>query len=347
MSAETTQPSLRKVILGWTYLGTKYAENETERRHIVFSNVIYLTLPLVYVIFMVIDFEAFTIETELWKFDRLVVPSIVLLCFFFLRLNKWGFINLSRVMFLTSWILLLHIFPIILLNSPSDYYIAYPLGIIFHSLLIHLCFSARQERAKFWPFLVINAGLMLTCNTFLNAYDVTPLETNVLRSDPYFKMDVILYWLLTNLLIFYFLYIFEHYVYRLNEARAVIQEQKEEMSKKNADLQTALDSLKIVNMKIEDLNRNLEEKVSDRTKELQVKNEKLVQYAFINAHILRGPLCRIKGLYNLKKIDTALESDRALIEDMMEKSIDELSKITEDIQNVIATNEALPWPAPQ
>jgi hypothetical protein len=344
MSPENTQSSLRRVILGWTYLGTKYAENETERRHVVFSNVAYLTLSLVYIIFMVIDFEAFTIEAELWKFDRLVVPSIVLLCFFFWKLNKWGFINLSRVMFLISWILLLHIVPIILLNSPSDYYIAYPLGIIFHSLLIHLCFSARREGGKFWPFLFINAGLMLSCGLFLNTYDVTPLESNVLRTDPYFMMDLILYWLLANLLMFYFLYIFEHYINRLNEAKTVIQAQQEQMAEKNSDLQSALDSLKIVNVKIEDLNRNLEQKVNDRTKELQVKNEKLVQYAFMNAHMLRGPICRIKGLYNLKKIDTTDASDRVLIEDMMEKSIDELEKITEDIQNVITTNETSPWP---
>jgi light-regulated signal transduction histidine kinase (bacteriophytochrome) len=108
---------------------------------------------------------------------------------------------------------------------------------------------------------------------------------------------------------------------------------------KNEDLQTALDSLKIVNMKIEDLNRNLEQKVNDRTKELQIKNERLVQYAFMNAHMLRGPLCRIKGLSLLRKMASTNDSDREVIEDMMEKSIDELDKITTDIQGVIATNE--------
>jgi signal transduction histidine kinase len=44
------------------------------------------------------------------------------------------------------------------------------------------------------------------------------------------------------------------------------------------------------------LNQELEAKVEMRTLLLKRQNEKLSEYAFINAHLLRGPLCRIKGL---------------------------------------------------
>ena len=39
--------------------------------------------------------------------------------------------------------------------------------------------------------------------------------------------------------------------------------------------------------------------VDERALEVENKNKSLAEYAFINAHMLRGPLCRIIGLINL------------------------------------------------
>jgi signal transduction histidine kinase len=47
------------------------------------------------------------------------------------------------------------------------------------------------------------------------------------------------------------------------------------------------------------INDNLEAMVYERTKQIEVKNRELSEYAFINAHVLRGPLCRMLGLINL------------------------------------------------
>ncbi len=47
------------------------------------------------------------------------------------------------------------------------------------------------------------------------------------------------------------------------------------------------------------INDNLESIVEDRTKESEKRYEALSEYAFINAHLLRGPLCRVMGLVNL------------------------------------------------
>jgi len=50
---------------------------------------------------------------------------------------------------------------------------------------------------------------------------------------------------------------------------------------------------------IEKLNRELESKVELRTKMLKEQNAKLMEYAFVNAHVLRAPVSRILGLVNL------------------------------------------------
>ncbi len=47
------------------------------------------------------------------------------------------------------------------------------------------------------------------------------------------------------------------------------------------------------------INENLESLVEDRAYQIENKNRSLSEYAFINAHMLRGPLCRIIGLINL------------------------------------------------
>jgi hypothetical protein len=44
----------------------------------VFSNVVYMCLPVVYVIFMVIDYEAYLQPIETLRFDQTIVPIVIL-----------------------------------------------------------------------------------------------------------------------------------------------------------------------------------------------------------------------------------------------------------------------------
>lgn len=51
------------------------------------------------------------------------------------------------------------------------------------------------------------------------------------------------------------------------------------------------------------INENLETLVEARTRELENQNRALAEFAFINAHMLRGPVCRIQGLLHLMERD--------------------------------------------
>jgi hypothetical protein len=289
---------------------------------------------------MLIDIESFFDTTNILKFDRIVIPLTIGLCIFFLFLNKWGYTTISRVLFLIGWILLLHILPIIIHQSPSDYYLAFPVGIIFHSVLIHVSFSAKQEPLKFWLFLAGNLVMLLFCKRLLVAYDVLPESQNILRTDPYYVLDYILYWLLFNLLMYYLLFIFESYVSGLSQANALIENQRKQLSIKNDELKRAVISLEQVNHRVEDLNKNLELKVWERTRELEIKNEQLVEYAHMNAHKLRGPFCRVKGLVMLKDMITKSSSaEERLISSMLLKSLEELDDVTNKIQQAVGPTD--------
>lgn len=330
---------LSQKIIDWTYFGTSFSTNESVKRHIIFSNVIFLTLPIVYVAFILIDLESFLEPGGIFKFDQLIVPIMILLCVGFLMLNKYGLITISRILFLLTWLTFLHIIPIIVHHTPSDYYLAFPLGIIFHSVLIHASLSSRREPAKFWLFISMNFAVMLLLRTILVMNDDSPATENVLRNDPYFILDTILYWLLFNLLMYYLLYVVEHYIRRMDRAKTLILEQREELAEKNEELEQIVLSLKEINHHAEDLNKNLEHKVNERTMELRRKNDMLVKYAYINAHLVRGPFCRVKGLLLLKNELVRLNIYDDKIDEYLLRSLDELDEVTTRIQQAVEINE--------
>ena len=77
------------------------------------------------------------------------------------------------------------------------------------------------------------------------------------------------------------------------------------------------------------MNEMLEDRVRQRTIELENKNKRLSEYAFINSHMLRAPVSRILGLINLIKnsnINISLQETEELI-GLLGKSTDELDNI--------------------
>lgn len=82
------------------------------------------------------------------------------------------------------------------------------------------------------------------------------------------------------------------------------------------------------------INENLEMIVGVRTRDVENQSKALAEFAFINAHMLRGPLCRIIGLIQLmeKYPDQYPQADLTRLKDVAEK-IDQ--KIRE-INNVVS-----------
>ena len=52
-----------------------------------------------------------------------------------------------------------------------------------------------------------------------------------------------------------------------------------------------------------ELNRNLEQMVMERTEKVHAQNQMLLKYTYTNAHHLRGPVARLLGLINVHKLD--------------------------------------------
>lgn len=100
------------------------------------------------------------------------------------------------------------------------------------------------------------------------------------------------------------------------------------------------EKLELMGQQLKMANAHLEEKVKDRTRELEEKNTHLAEYTFINVHLLRGPLCRIIGLTNLMSLENTKEETLHLL-DLLNESNTELEQLIKKITEVLEAGAAL------
>jgi hypothetical protein len=60
------------------------------------------------------------------------------------------------------------------------------------------------------------------------------------------------------------------------------------------------------------MNEILEDRVKQRTEELENQNKQLAEYIFINSHLLRGPLSRVLGLVNLIEYEEGAKEKQSI-----------------------------------
>lgn len=115
----------------------------------------------------------------------------------------------------------------------------------------------------------------------------------------------------------------------------------EEIRAQQDDLVASHNALEQKNLSIAEMNerilrtnQNLERLVQERTAVLERQNRQLVEYAFINAHKVRGPLARVMGLANLLSLTAKDEEQRKLLS-LLEDAAVELDHVTRSITDVV------------
>ncbi len=111
------------------------------------------------------------------------------------------------------------------------------------------------------------------------------------------------------------------------------ENQNKTLTSQQKEIKSINAQLKISSAKITTINQGLKTRVEERTKDLEQQNKQLAEYAFINAHLLRAPLCSILGLVQLMEIDNPL-GDNMLVSHM-KKSSQELHDIVNKISDAI------------
>lgn len=135
--------------------------------------------------------------------------------------------------------------------------------------------------------------------------------------------------LLSAMLIVYLLLKNKKRILRVNH---LLEERNGEIKKKNLVLEEQKNQ-------IEKMNEILEDRVKQRTQELEIQNKRLAEYAFINSHLLRGPLSRILGLINLLDQDKTMEKAELIL--LLRKSGNELDAIVKKITDALNDGDYL------
>jgi signal transduction histidine kinase len=266
---------------------------EETKRKINLSNTIYYVILVILFLYEASEFltnfeKAVQLDSlESWAPFLLIVSAILSLI-----LNLYGYWKVSRTLFLTSWIILVNVMPVLLYPISTGSYFAHPILCIVSSLMIHLFFSWYEDRWTYLLFLTVSFLLTASSHYFLSSFD---------SLQSYKQLPINFTQLLTTyLMCWVFINVTLVYVYRINWKAYV------ELHEKNDT--------------IEHLNHDLEAKVEKRTKLLKEQNEKLREYAFINSHVLRAPVSRILGLVNLLIKADMPSTDKEIIYHLEESS---------------------------
>lgn len=280
-------------------------------QRIIYFNAVLFSLPIVYFIFVAMDASSYWKPLSEWYFDQFSFFIFVLVCLFCYVLNHFKLSELSKLIFILSWPFVLHIIPIIIQATPQDYYYAFPLGIIFHSMLVQILFSKKESPWLFWSLLIANFALAANYLTFLLHFDLDErTKFQWLAENNYNQMVVILYWLLFNLIINYLLTIIDSELLKMLKSKNIIEEQKYE-------LEAALDNLQKSNTQI-------------------LRTEKMTSLGILTsgvAHEINNPLNYISG--GRFGIEEFLDENHIEKNENVEFYLESIQKGVERISNIV------------
>lgn len=125
---------------------------------------------------------------------------------------------------------------------------------------------------------------------------------------------------------------------RLDQKNSEVILMNHELNEKNREIETQNEELNAQQEELNSINTKLEELVENRTTLLMKKNAQLTDYAFRNAHNVRGPLARILGLLLLHKVDPSLSPEEIL--SMIEKEAKDMDAIILEIARELGESGA-------
>jgi tetratricopeptide (TPR) repeat protein len=132
--------------------------------------------------------------------------------------------------------------------------------------------------------------------------------------------------LLLTLLMAWLLFKQRHKILSVNKQ---LQEKNQEISTQKLAIEMQATALVKLNEELQELNKNLEQRIDARTQQLLHQNQKLTEYTFVNAHKLRAPVTSILGLIHLMEHND--KNEQEVILNHLKTCSEQLDLITRQI----------------
>ena len=110
-----------------------------------------------------------------------------------------------------------------------------------------------------------------------------------------------------------------------------LQAKNNEINLQKEAIEQQATALLKLNGTLQELNKSLEGRIDERSRQLLIQNQRLAEYTFINAHKLRGPVASILGLITL--VQHATPQEQATIITHLKTCGDQLDVIIKEISN--------------
>ena len=183
---------------------------------------------------------------------------------------------------------------------------------VFAVVAVLVILISRGWHSIVFSILLIGIALFITS-------DWLPIEGNASYSGLLF--DFIL-----NLCILSILLIF--FKRALDKERDKLEKKQLAIEKVNAEMSIKSTELELYNRDVETIKKNLEKVAEEHFINLEKENQKIIEYSFINAHLVRAPLSNIIGIVDL--IDNKNEKVESL-----EKSAKKFDAVLHKISGVL------------
>jgi signal transduction histidine kinase len=280
------------------------------RRRVVSSNVVFVTAAII--LFIVVALNADGYWARGVRSFRAAIP-LLLLCVSLggIVLNHLKLFFLAKLIFFLSWSVMITAFPIWRAEQSVYGYFIHPIFGIVSSTMVLLMFSFRRETIAYLVFLIFSILITVFSFEFVSAFDPTRVSETVMKYTTSFTLHIypILFSIFFNLVLIYILRINEKFFEMQHRQHEIIVDQNKQLFENR--------------LKLEQSNNELENRVRERTSELIDHNNRLTEYAFFHAHVLRAPVSRIRGLLNLMNLPITPEEEMK-VRDMLTQSMKEL-----------------------
>ena len=124
---------------------------------------------------------------------------------------------------------------------------------------------------------------------------------------------------------------------RYDEINQELRTANIELHEKADEIETQNEELLQTHNHLNELNRNLEDLVNERTLKIKAQNEMLIKYSYTNAHHLRGPIARLLGLIAIQRLET--NPDYEFFFNKMEDQANEIDTVVKQINSDLDTKD--------
>jgi signal transduction histidine kinase len=293
----------------------------TTLTNIVYVLIFFLLLPyLIYFLPDYIKLENHTFRTSVpWLAWFSAITGYVL--------NAMRRHLISKVFFMTTWVLFVTVVPIVTGGNHVVVLFMHPFYCIATSIMVHFVFSQKRERYLYYFFVGVVWALIIFSYEFILYYN-PDLNITLYFPNGFFR------WRMIILILAAFFNGSIIYLIRLN------YDFYSALRKRNETISEQYKALECQRKDLEELKQMLEEKVTTRTQLLLEQNNQLREYTYFNAHILRAPVSRIRGLLYLLSVETPPDEEKR-IRSLLAESMTELDQAIKAINDKLQQAELL------